>query len=379
MAHTIDGVGEYLLGRGLLEPADVVDGPFSTRDVSRRNRNLAVSSRDGRGYLVKQANPNEPGTAASLRVEAAFYRLCWSESSLSSLRPLLPRLVEAGVEEPTLVLELLEGALPLWQHCSVPGPPAFPWRVGPALGRALGQLHATFRGPVSSGESRLPGGEGEPPWILAVHRPEPACLDRLSPANLHLLKIVQRQPGLKEQLDAVRSEWRIETLVHGDIKSDNVLVGPEPDPASEPRVRLVDWELVHAGDPAWDVGSAIADFVAFWLESVPLSSLKSVHQQVAEARYPLSAIRPALRGLWQRYREAAAIGDGQAGAFLHRAIRYGAARLIQTAYERSSLAWVLPNVAIGRLQLAANLLADPVRARCDLFGIGLREDRAARP
>jgi aminoglycoside phosphotransferase (APT) family kinase protein len=369
VTHTIDDVGGYLLERGLLGPADVVDGPLMVRDVSRRNRCLRVTSRAGRGYLIKRADLGQPGTATSVRTEADFYRLCWSEPALAGLRGLLPRPVVTGGREPTLVLELLEGALPLLRHCARPEPPAFDPRAAPALGAALGRLHSAFRAAVAAADPRLPGRERGRPWILAVHRPEPALLDRLSPANLQLLKIVQRQPGLAERLEAAGAEWRVATVVHGDIKSDNVLVGPGWDAAGEPRIRLVDWEFAQPGDAAWDLGSAFADFVAFWLESVPLGSRHSVRQDVAEARYPLAVIRPALGGLWQRYRMAASVDGDEAEGLLDRAVRYSAARLVQTAYERSTLARALPHVAVGCLQLAVNMLADPARARRDLLGL----------
>jgi len=44
----------YLLERGLLTSAAVVDGAVIVRDVSRRNRNFTVEQRDGPGHLLKQ-------------------------------------------------------------------------------------------------------------------------------------------------------------------------------------------------------------------------------------------------------------------------------------------------------------------------------------
>jgi hypothetical protein len=362
--------------------ADIVDGDFSATDRSRRNRNLRVAGRGGRGYLIKQADPGEPGSASTLGVEAAFCRLCQHEPALAVTRGWMPRLVEEGGDGAGLVFELLEGAVPLWQHHESRGAPDFPAVVGAPLGRVLGELHASFRQ-----ASRLPSRIEDPclaglrrarPWILDVHRPGPPMLERLSPANLQLVKIVQGQPGLPERLDAAGDGWRVETVVHGDVKSDNVLVRTDAG-VPEPHVSLVDWELVQLGDPAWDVGAALADFLTFWIASIPLTSTKTAAQQVAEARYPLPRIQPALRALWTAYRAAAAMAPEEAAPFLMRAVGYSGARLIQSAFEQSYGATALPNSSVGLLQLAANVLADPPGALRDLLGIPLPPTPAPAP
>ena len=82
--------------------------------------------------------------------------------------------------------------------------------------------------------------------------------------------------------------WRDETLIHGDIKSDNILVGPPRDrhEAQEDTVWFVDWEFVQIGDPAWDLASALHDFMIFWTSSMPLEP-----DLAAEAMIDQRAIR----------------------------------------------------------------------------------------
>ncbi len=67
------------------------------------------------------------------------------------------------------------------------------------------------------------------------------------------------RPAWARLWTSLRGLWRQETLIHGDIKSDNILVGTPLDrhEAPEETVWIVDWEFVEIGDPAWDLASAL--------------------------------------------------------------------------------------------------------------------------
>src|SRR5205085_4146404 len=101
------------------------------------------------------------------------------------------------------------------------------------------------------------------PWVMRVHKPSPDLMATLSPANMETLKILQTQEQISARLDVLRKRWIASTLIHNDIKSDNILVSAPADGA--PRVHIVDWELVQIGDPAWDIAGVLQDFVLFWI------------------------------------------------------------------------------------------------------------------
>ena len=244
-----------------------------------------------------------------------------------------------------LAFELIRDADSIWSHHITPDVNAFPADLGNALGRALGTLHRTFRWSPLADDPRLDWLPAADPWALSVHKPSPERLAELCPATYRLLQMVQAAEGLSERLDPLRRRWRAETVIHGDLKFDNVLFGREPR-----RVWLVDWEKVGLGDPAWDLAGALQDFVHLW---------------VASARHDLADLRRASRDFWRGYRSAAG-GDGE---LVSRAVAFSAARLIQTAYEVSAGAGVLPGRALVLLQVAVNILADPGLAQVQLYGI----------
>jgi thiamine kinase-like enzyme len=63
-----------------------------------------------------------------------------------------------------------------------------------------------------------------------------------------LIKIIQGYPDFCELLDALRASWRIQALIHNDIKWDNCLVYGKEGAARITRLKLIDWEQSDAGD-----------------------------------------------------------------------------------------------------------------------------------
>ena len=302
---TLDTVVPYLVGRGLMSAAELVEGGVTVVDRTRRHRNLAVMRRRGPGYLLKQADPGER-RRGTLRVEAGFYRLCQEERRTAPVRRWLPRLVAHRVADEPLILELLADAEPLWRQCPSDPGADFPARAGRLLGRALGEVHATFQDPAFSAEAAWHVLPRALPWVLGAHRPGADALTWLSPADLRILEILGRSE-LPRELDALAEGWPRQTLIHGDVRSDNVLVCAREGGAD---LRLVDWELVRWGDPAWDLGSAFADFLLLWIRSLPLCAGRSASETVQEAGHPLARLRPAMQAVWSGYAEATGVAAG---------------------------------------------------------------------
>ena len=171
-------------------------------------------------------------------------------------------------------------------------------------------------------------------------------------------------------MDCERS-WRPETIIHNDIKGDNILVVPaQPgQDSTNVEIRIVDWEMVQIGDPAWDLAGALQDFVLFWIASLPLASDVSIEQATAQTRYPWAAVKVAIRAMWQGYLNSAEPEVGEATALLARAVTFSAARLIQAAYEMSQDAARLTTQAVLVLQISANLLSEPEVAQVQFYGI----------
>jgi aminoglycoside phosphotransferase (APT) family kinase protein len=339
---------QYLLRRGLLAPEAVVGGEVVIREVSSRNRNFAVEAAEGPSYLLKQGRSAEG--AATVAREAAVYEQLVARGD--QLLPRLPDFVSYDGEEGVLVLELVRDAEDLrTRHLQVE---AFPEGYGRSLGAALGTLHREMRATYPA---------ANPPWVLSLHRPDTGLFRDVSAANLELIRILQGTEGLGENLDELRSGWRVETLIQQDVKWDNCLLTPDD------RMFLVDWEVAVAGDPHWDLGSALSQYLGFWLFSIPVTGSEPPARFPALARFPLDSMKSAMRGCIEAYAESAddsgALGDED----LRRTVGYAGARLLQTAFESTQFGQRLDSAAILHLQLGANLLQRPAEAAERLLGL----------
>jgi Phosphotransferase enzyme family len=367
---SVDDATRFVIERGLVDHAWVIDGDLTVRCVARRNRNLRAEGPGGAGYLIKQPDDPAVGAHRTLRAEAAFYNFCQGETAVPEMARIAPRLVYCDPEHALLVVELVAGAESLLSYYQALDAQGFPVEASGALGFALGTVHRVFRHPNLLEDPRLAWLERNVPWVLMVHRLGPEVLANLSPANVQMIRIFQSQEGLAGRFVRLRQCWWAETVIHGDIRADNILVW-RPGEAAALEVRIVDWELVQYGDPAWDLAGALQNFVEHWVNSMSLSAEVPAEDSVAQARYPLENLQAAIGSLWQGYQAAAVLSASDAEEVLKRAVQFSAARIIQNVYESSYESQQLSAQSVILLQISENLLTEPERGQVHLYGIPL--------
>jgi aminoglycoside phosphotransferase (APT) family kinase protein len=359
----------YLIERGYLSPKSVVDGAVSIVDVSRRNSNFQVLVPGGPSYLVK-SSPSD-GTSASLAAEAAAYEFLWSLGEDHGLRGYLARLYQYDAQQNILVLECLQDGESLRLRAGSRG--CLPTSINQAMAKGLSLLHKI---PVAATGPRRVGRDPEPhAFPMAFRRPTVKELPFISAASLELLRLMQRYPRFETHLDALQEEWKSECLIHGDIRWDNWVVtaaasvrtGRRP-PAA---LKIIDWEAARIGDPRWDVGCVLADYLGLWADSMPVSGDAQPESLTARARYPLERMQPGLRSFWDGYVKDTALGPRLAGAWLRQAVRYAAAKLVQTCFEQAQSMSRIAGTTLASLQLALNILERPDEAIVHLLGFPL--------
>lgn len=365
MFLTATNLVHYLLGRNLLSAATVVDGNFMVAEVGRRNRNFKVMLKDSPGLFIKQIKSFDASTISTLQREAACYRIVGQNPGYRALADTMTRLVEHDANRHCLVLELLpdgENLNEYYVRCN-----SFPVEIARLLGSTLGRWHATSRtSPLQPEEAA--SFPRQPPWILAYHHSQSFPAASLSGGTIKLAEIVRRYPDLHYNLDRLRNHWRMDSVIHGDMKWDNCIVCD--DGKGGMQLKIIDWELVDYGDACWDVGGIFQAYLTSWIYSMPVGSETDPARLVQHATIRLESMHPAIRAFWHSYLDASGIPQQHAPFYLVRAIEYGAARMVQTAFESLYFSSDMTSHGALLLQTSLNILRNPREAATELFGFG---------
>lgn len=369
MIINIDNVVSYLLEKDLIGTQSIIDGDLKLVDASRKNRNVKVLRAHGRSYILKQPNVADQYSARTIRREARLYSLVQNEGTFLALRSIIPKYFGFDAKENILIVEHIDNAQSLNEYNY--GLPAgeFPSEPAHQMGIMIARYHDAFKEYVNHDKvSFLPRMF---PSNFVVVRPGPDIFSRISPANLQLIKVIQKYPDLLEFLEHLYDDWSMETIMHGDMKWDNIILTDHKYDDMNFQMKIVDWELAQIGDPAWDIGGVFHDFITFWLYSLPMSGKENPEQLVASTEYPLQNMKNAIRSFWRGYTKTIGFKGQTSNDLLIRSARYCAARLIQKAYESHQSSAELSNTAFYMVQTSLNIMKNTDDAIIHLFGIPL--------
>lgn len=358
----------YLMSRGLIGAEAVVDGDLLIVDASRRHSNFRVLSSAGPSYFVKQdSNSDGVGTVG---YEAALYGLLASSSLKNELDFALPRRRVYDPEQGVLVLDFTPDAENLREHHN--RRKRFPPAPAALVGRMLGSLHRSLTREALA-RSEFEGLSRQPPASLSMYCPPLRRFQSVSQANVALIKQIQQFPQFCRLLEEVADFWSAEALIHGDVRWDNWVILRPPEGKRRVALSLIDWEFAGVGDPAWDVGVFLGEYLSFWTLSIPATAEGSVLELVAQATSPIEHMQPALRSFWGAYAERAGLEPAAAEERLLRAVRYMGVRLLETAFEQLHRATQIVRAAVHLVQLSMNVLERPQDAIPRLLGITLQD------
>jgi 5-methylthioribose kinase len=238
MELTTENVADYVAARGIMNAGEVVEltGGVACAVFAVRG--------EGKRVVVKQA-------LERFRVEDEWIvpreRAVTEANALELMAQLapgsVPRLIDSDPEAFVLVMEEAPEGWRPWKSALLDGvadPAVAAW-----LGALLAVLHSAD-GDIGSAESFE--AQRVDPYLRTIQRGHPAHADRIGVYIKRLLGTTA-------------------CVVHGDYSPKNVLVG-------EDGLWVIDWEVAHRGDPAFDL--------AFLLNHL---LLKSIHRPLAAEGY----------------------------------------------------------------------------------------------
>ncbi len=348
-------VPDYLLACGLISPRSIVEGDLVVRDFSGRNRTFSAECMDADSYLLKQNNGVSMTTVAH---EAEVYR---SLSTNPAISPFMPRFHGYDPDARVLIVEFFRDGEDLGAYDRNRRRPHI--RAASAIGAILGILHDL---PLEQSDAPV---TYRRPGVLSLHQPGLHLVSGCSRATVELVRIIQATAEFGEELDALGRDWSVASLIHHDVRFKNLMWTAPSTTGRMSRLKLIDWELACPGDPAWDIGSAMANYLSLWLGSIPVTGSSVTELSIELARCPLSGIQDAIRACWAAYVKQRRLDDDVVEVLLSAAVRFAAARLVQTAFEATQDAGSLATDVVLHLQVALNVLQRPRQAVVHLLGL----------
>ncbi|HXI27158.1 MAG TPA: phosphotransferase [Vicinamibacterales bacterium] len=353
MFVTASNLTDYLLERGFVSPDVVLEEPYFVVEIERRNRNFKVRLDAHSGLFVKQVKSLEPAAIATLDREARYYAAVHDSPHLSpAVRALLPSLRHYDEVRRIVITDLIPDATMLAElHARDPETVrTTSSRLGSALAILHRELPVIANGLASRGT--LPAGV---PWALTLDRTGYGAIEQFGPIGVQLSQMMQAVPGLTNALAMLRAIWSPDTIVHGDIKSDNLLVNAAG-------MKIIDWELVDVGDSAWDVASVIKEHLVLDIFA------RVAAQSQPPAGTPMDFMAAA-REFFNAYIAERPIGAPALPQFAGKCVRYTAARLMMAILEYYQASPALDEVAATILRTGVDLLRQPSSAAWMLLNV----------
>jgi 5-methylthioribose kinase len=205
------------------------------------NKTLLLTRPNGESWVIKQA-------LSKLRVQSDWFSdPARIQVEANGLR-LLPRVTPHGSITPLIFLDKAQNLLAM---------------------EAVPEPHENWKRQLLDGEIDPQFFEQFAKLLGSIHRESFRLRHELAPVfeNKHFFKTLRLEPYYEQSAIVVRQAapflrelvaWtltRSDTLVHGDFSPKNVLL-------HQNRLILLDHEVLHFGDPAFDIGFSLTHFLA---------------------------------------------------------------------------------------------------------------------
>lgn len=245
------------LSAGALTPADVATNGVQVDPVGRSHAVYRVSIRGTPRFFLKLFGPSRGATDGMASRERAVLSLAQHRPAVAALVPEAWPWRTSTVESHEAVATAAVNGAEAWKlEHSAGGARTIDdaWlELVHALAAPLAAFHRATRDLARPGANIPAGLEPLEPWALRLMDGDAAPELWTLPTISTLLREASSDPVLVAGLREARGLWKSLSLVHADLKHDNVLLEPLPEGGS--RVRVLDWEMARIGDPAWDLAT----------------------------------------------------------------------------------------------------------------------------
>ncbi|MBO3458176.1 aminoglycoside phosphotransferase family protein [Aetokthonos hydrillicola Thurmond2011] len=372
-----DNVTKYLQENGLISSNKSLLGNAELPSNSKKNFNLVVSVSENQKLLVKQERciENEVNPQEFFN-EWLFEQLLQRFPVLGNISELIPLVAHFDEENSIIVRNYLTEYVDLadfYQNTLY-----FPKAIAIAIGTTLGMLHRTTFNHQEYRKFMATPPQGQ--FRYQVYNPAqgigsigPETFGLIPTDALKFYTLYQCYASLEAAIAELSNEWKPCCLTHNDLKFHNILVHSKWDQLDNCLVRFIDWEACAWGDPAFDLGTLIANYLEIWLDSLVIDPIIELEESLHLAATPLEVLQPSILALIQAYLNAFSSILEYRPDFCLQAIQFAGLVLIHQTQEMIEHRRYFNNAAICKLQLAKKLLTKPEDSVLTVFGVSESE------
>ena len=370
-------VFEHLIEQGLCEPKEQQLSQIKAK--SAKNFNLLVSLPNDRHLLVKQEPHDLKGeTHGEFLSEWGIHELVQKFSELNHIQPLISEAIHFDPPRSIIVFNYLNDYVDLRDFYDQEE--VFTPEIAAAIGASLAAVHrATLDSQKYKDFLSQTCEDIEidkvPNFVRGLKRIEPEVFGVVSADALKFFALYQRYESIGQAIEKLNRAFDPCCLTHDDLKLDNILLHSEwerllstDQPEDTSIVRLIDWEKWSWGDPAFDLGTIIANYLRIWLSSLVISSAIEIETALRLAKTPLEAIQPSIAALTRTYLDNFPEILKRCPDFLSRVVQFTGLALIRKIQVKIQYKDTLGNKAIAMLQVAKTLLCRPEQSIPIVFG-----------
>ncbi|AHJ26904.1 phosphotransferase [Nodularia spumigena CS-584] len=367
-----DNAFDYLLKQGLLDNSQ--QPPSKIEPLTAKNFNLLLSFTDKHKLLIKQERLNQEGKAAGeFLIEWRIQEFIQQFPELDNYRQVLPEVLYFDVENSIIVFRYLDDYRDLMDFYTKEK--NFSIEIATAIGTLLATIHRdTFnhqeyedfftKNSVNFNQiSNL---------ALSLGQVKPEIFGLVPDDGLKFFALYQRYDSLGQAIAELGQSVKPACVTHNDLKLNNILLQNNWQD-SHNIIRFIDWERSAWGDPAFDLGTIIGNYVQIWLGSLVISNSLSIEESLRLAITPLELLQPSIGALTKAYLNTFPEILEHHPDYLQRVVQFAGFNLIQQIQAMLQYQRSFSNMGIAMMQVAKALLSRPVQSIPTIFGAAAEE------
>ena len=383
-------VFEYLIEQRLCSQEEQSQSRIELKYA--KNFNLLVTLPEGRKLLVKQELRHREGeTANEVLSEWRIQEFIQRFPELNQIGAWISEAIHFDAENSIIVFNYLNDYRDLMDFYTKENifPTLLAQRdaiasIGSAIGTALATIHRLTLDRQEYREFFLESGKGvvlDPALHLVsqLRRIGPDIFGLVPADGLRFFALYQRYDSLWQAIAQLTTAFEPCCLTHNDLKLNNILLSIDWQLASRTEtshnsiVRLIDWERLTWGDPAFDLGTLIASYLQIWLSSLITSKTIPIDESLRMATIPLEHLQPSLAALAIAYFAHFPEVLERRPNFLQRVVQFSGLALILQILSMIQYQKTFGNRGICMLQVAKTLLGRPEQSIATVFGLEASE------